>query len=114
MLARYKEIRKELEGYDKKLKLGKDGLASKKEIIILTKSDVVSEKVVAKKVAEFKKIPARSASSSASAGGNPKVFTLSLFDDKMIKKLGDELTKILRTKAPTPKGSGSLPKASGK
>jgi len=86
MLARYKEIRKELEKYDKKLKLGKEGLASKNEIIILTKSDVINNpKEIIKKVNEFKKL-------------SKQVFVLSLYDDKMIKKLSDDLTKILKKK----------------
>ena len=84
MLKAYKEIRKELAKYDKKLKLGDDGLSEKKEIIILTKTDVVEdEKIIEKIVKEFKKL-------------DVKVFTLSLFDDKMIKKFNDELSKILK------------------
>jgi GTP-binding protein len=84
MMKSYKEIRKELEKYDKKLKLGEEGLASKKEIIILTKTDVVEDqKVIAKAVKAFEKL-------------DKKVFTLSLFDDKMIKKFRDELIKILK------------------
>lgn len=86
MMARYKEVRKELEKYDKKLKLGVDGLASKEEIIILTKSDVVDdEKFIAKTVKAFEKL-------------DKKVFVLSLFDDKMIKKFNDALAKILKKK----------------
>ncbi len=86
MMKAYKEIRKELAKYDKKLGLGDDGLCSKQEIIILTKSDVVEDpKLVAKKVKEFNKV-------------SKKVFTLSLFDDKMIKKFRDELVKILKKK----------------
>ena len=73
-------------GYDKKLKLGDEGLSEKDEIIVLTKTDVAKDlKVVAKKVAEFKKI-------------NKKVFVISLFDDKMVKKFSDELIKILQKK----------------
>ena len=84
MLKAYKEIRKELAKYDKKLKLGDDGLSEKKEIIILTKTDVVEdEKIIEKIVKEFKKL-------------DVKVFTLSLFDDKMIKNFNDELSKILK------------------
>ena len=42
MIKTYKEIRKELAKYDKKLKLTEeDSLSNKKEIIILTKSDVM-------------------------------------------------------------------------
>ena len=86
MMKSYKEIRKELEKYDKSLDLGGEGLSSKEEIIILTKTDVVEDpKIVAKKVADFKKI-------------NKNVFTLSLFDDKMVKKFQDALVKILKKK----------------
>jgi len=85
MMKSYKEIRKELEKYDKKLKLGDDGLASKDEIIVLTKTDTTDPKTVAKKVAEFKKL-------------KHKVFTITLFDDKMVKSFRDELVKILKKK----------------
>lgn len=78
MLASYKEIRKELKKYG-------HGLDEKEEIIILTKSDTVDEKIIKKKTAEFKKI-------------TNKVFVLSLYDDKMVKKFSDELVKILRKK----------------
>ena len=84
MIKVYKEIRKELAKYDKKLGLGEGGLSLKKEITILTKTDVVEEpKVIAKQVKEFEKM------------GN-KVYTLSLFDDDSIKKLKDGLTKLLK------------------
>ncbi len=94
MTKAYKEIRKELAKYDKKLNPptggGADGLSEKKEIIILTKTDFVSDpKAIAKVVATFKKL------APASKGG---VFTLSLFDDKLTKKLSDELIKILKKK----------------
>jgi GTP-binding protein len=80
----YKEIRKELEKYDKKLGLGKEGLSSKEEIIILTKSDVIEDpKIIAKVTKTFEKL-------------DKKVFVLSLFDDKMVKKFRDELVKILK------------------
>ncbi|MFA6520463.1 MAG: GTPase ObgE [Candidatus Paceibacterota bacterium] len=86
MVKAYKEIRKELEKYDKKLNLGDEGLASKKEIIVLTKTDVVEDlKLITKVTKEFQKI-------------NKNVFTLSLYDDKMVKKFSDELTKILKKK----------------
>ncbi|MCM2339498.1 MAG: GTPase ObgE [Burkholderiales bacterium] len=86
MMKVYKEIRKELEKYDKNLGLGNEGLSQKDEIIILTKMDVVEdEKIIDKKIADFKKI-------------SKKVFALSLFDDKSVKKLKDELIKILQKK----------------
>ena len=86
MLKSYKEIRKELEKYDKNFDLSEDGLSVKEEIIILTKTDIVYDpKIIAKKVSDFKKI-----------GKN--VFTLSLFDDKMVKKFQDALVKILKSR----------------
>ena len=84
IMKSYKEVRKELKKYDKKLNLGKDGLSFKKEIIILSKSDMVSDlKVITKKVKDFQKI-------------SKNVFTISLFDDRLVKKLNDALIKILR------------------
>ncbi len=86
MMKVYKEIRKELSTYDKKNKLGEDGLAEKEEIIILTKTDVIEDsKFVAKKIKDFEKL-------------SEKVFAISLYDDKSIKKLRDELVKILKKK----------------
>ncbi|MBI2627751.1 GTPase ObgE [Candidatus Nomurabacteria bacterium] len=86
MMKSYKEIRKELEKYDKNLNLGENGLSEKKEIIILTKTDVVDDqKIIAKAIKTFEKL-------------DKKVFTLSLFDDKMIKRFGDALVKILKKK----------------
>ena len=85
MMKVYKEIRKELAKYDKNLNLGIDGLSEKEEIIILTKTDTIEdEKIIAKKIAEFKKL-------------DKKVFVLSLFDDKMVKKFKDDLVKILKS-----------------
>lgn len=83
MSKTYKEIRKELQKYDKKLKLGDEGLSEKDEIIILTKTDVTDEKTIAKAVKAFEKL-------------DKQVFTLSLFDDKATKKLSDSLIKILK------------------
>lgn len=86
MMKSYKEVRKELAKYDKKFGLGADGLSQKEEIIILTKSDVAeSEKLIEKKLKDFKKV-------------SKNVFVLSLFDDKMVKKLSDALVKILKSR----------------
>ncbi|OGI46278.1 hypothetical protein A2121_01535 [Candidatus Nomurabacteria bacterium GWB1_40_6] len=86
MLKAYKEVRKELAQYGQELD-------EKEEIIILTKTDVVEDtKRITKEVEKFKKMLARS------YGGNKNVFTLSLFDDKMVKKLNDSLSKILKKK----------------
>ena len=90
MLKSYKEIRKELAKYDNKLGLDKDGLpaqaglSSKQEIIILTKTDVMENpKIITKAVKAFEKL-------------GRKVFTISLFDDKMVKKFKNDLSKILK------------------
>jgi GTPase len=86
MMKVYKEIRKELEKYDKNLNLGEEGLSKKDEIIILTKSDVIENlKIIEKKKKEFEKL-----------GG--KVFILSLYDDKSVKNFKDALMKILKKK----------------
>ena len=87
MTKAYKEIRKELEKYDKNLGLPKgEGLASKEEIIVLTKTDFVDDKkIIEKQKKAFEKL-------------SPKVFVLSLFDDASVKALRDGLIKILEKK----------------
>lgn len=75
MLKRYKEIRKELEKYAQ-------DLDKKKEIIILTKTDMTDAGTVKKKIEEFKKI-------------SKNVFAITLYDDKSVKKLRDTLVKTL-------------------
>jgi len=86
MMKAYKEIRKELSQYDKKLNLQNDKLSEKEEIIILTKIDTVSDdKVVDKAVKAFEKL-------------DKKVFLLTLYDDKIIKEFRDNLVKILEKK----------------
>lgn len=78
LMTTYKNIRKELENYDK-------DLAAKDEIIILTKTDMSDEKTIAKTVKSFEKL-------------GKVVLTMSAFDDESVKKVGDELVKILRAK----------------
>jgi GTP-binding protein len=73
----YKQIRKELGFFDK-------ALLEKDEVIILTKTDVIDDqKKIDKVKKEFLKL-------------KKPVFTLSLYDDVSIKKLRDELVKLLR------------------
>ena len=72
----YKTIRTELEAYSPEL-------AEKPEIILLTKTDLVTPAVLKKKIAEAKKL-------------NKQVYTVSILDDAAIKKLKDALVKILR------------------
>lgn len=74
----YKQIRKELGAYDKTL-------LEKREVIVLTKTDVTDEKTVAKAIKEFEKL------------GKP-VLTLSLYDDASIKAFIKELAKLLKIK----------------
>lgn len=74
--AAYKTIRGELEAFG-------EGLAEKKEIIILTKTDLVDDETLEKKVKEAKKL-------------NPDVLYVSVIDDEQVKALKDNLVKILR------------------
>lgn len=86
MMKVYKEIRKELEKYDKNLGLGDEGLSQKDEIIVLTKSDVIeNEKIIEREKDKFKKI-------------SKNIFIISLYDDKSVKKFRDELMKIFKKK----------------
>jgi GTP-binding protein len=78
MMKVYKQIRKELGAYDK-------SLLEKKEVIVLTKTDVVDQKTVDKAIKDFEKT------------GN-KVLTLSLYDDKSIKAFMKDLAKLLKAK----------------
>lgn len=75
-MAVYKQIRKELGAYDK-------AMLDKDEIIVLTKTDMVTEKVVEKVNKEFEKL------------GKP-VLTLTLYDDVSVKAFMKELAKILK------------------
>ncbi len=73
----YKQIRKELGSYDK-------ALLEKKEIIVLTKTDIMTDEKKLEKIRkEFEKL-------------DEPVFTLSLYEDKSLKKLIDGLVKLLR------------------
>ncbi|MEI6660344.1 MAG: GTPase ObgE [bacterium] len=76
MLKNYKAIRKELGAYDKTL-------VEKKEVIVLTKTDLVDDKAIDKAVKEFEKL-------------DKPVLTLSLYDDKSIKAFMKDLAKLLK------------------
>jgi len=73
----YSTIRKELESYG-------DGLVDKKEILILTKTDAVTEDVLKKAIKRMKKI-------------NKNIFTVTILDDVSVKNLKDDLVKVLRS-----------------
>jgi GTP-binding protein len=74
--AAYKAIRKELESYSTEL-------AAKREILILTKTDLIDEKTLEKRVKEAKKL-------------NPNVLYVSVINDAQVKALKDGLVKTLR------------------
>lgn len=80
MMKTYKEVRNELEKYG-------EGLAEKNEIILLTKTDVLPEdereKIVEKKIKEFKKLA-------------KEVYALTLYDDASVKSFIDALVKYLK------------------
>ncbi len=78
MMKVYKQIRKELGTYDKTL-LEKD------EVIVLTKTDVVDQKTIDKKIKEFGKL-------------DKPVLTLSLYDDASVKIFMKALAKLLKGK----------------
>lgn len=76
LMAPYKIIRNELAKFDAEL-------LKKPEIIILTKTDLVTKEVVAEKVKEFKSL-------------QENIFLISVYDLNAIKSLSDNLVKILR------------------
>jgi GTP-binding protein len=75
----YKNIRKELEKFDGEL-------LQKKEIIVLSKTDMLDQTDIDKKLKDLK-------SKLEKASGNKNIFTMSLFDDKSIKDFGTYITK---------------------
>jgi GTPase len=76
MMGIYKVIRNELKTFDK-------ALAEKEEVIILTKTDTVTQDIVKERTKEFKKI-------------SKNIFSVSILDDTSVKELKDNLVKILR------------------
>lgn len=80
MMKVYKEIRNELSSYG-------DGLDAKEEIILLTKTDVLSEdqreKIIKEKINEFEKL-------------GKKVYTITLYDENSIKDFADILMHYLK------------------
>ena len=84
VLDTYKTVRKELIDYDARLNglVGQDALASKEEIIILTKTDLIDKDKLQKIVAQMSKFG--------------KVYEISIYDDESLKVFVDGLVKILR------------------
>jgi GTP-binding protein len=76
VVAAYKTVRGEISEYG-------EGLADKKEIIILTKTDAVEEKVWQDQLKKLKKI-------------NKDIYTVSVIDDASVKTLRDNLILELK------------------
>jgi GTP-binding protein len=72
----YKTIRKELKEYS-------DELAKKEEVVILTKTDMVDEKVLKSSIKKLSRL-------------NPNILSVTVLDDISTKNLKDSLIKILR------------------
>ncbi len=76
LVKAYKVIRNELKEYSEEL-------GDKKEVVILTKTDLVDKKALASAVKKIQKL-------------NKDVLTVSILDDESLKKLKDDLIKTLR------------------
>ncbi|MFA6226891.1 MAG: GTPase ObgE [Candidatus Paceibacterota bacterium] len=76
LVKNYKVIRKELKDYSEEL-------AEKKEIVILTKTDLVDAKKLSAAKKKIEKL-------------NKNILTVTVYDNDSIKELGDKLIKILR------------------
>ncbi len=79
VLKAYKDIRKELGEYDPEL-------LKKKEVVVLTKTDVIDNDADIEKIVEKMK------------KASPLVFTVSLYDDASVKHLQDSLIKLVSGK----------------
>jgi GTP-binding protein len=77
LVKAYKVIRNELKEYSEEL-------AEKKEVLILTKTDLVDEKTLDQAIKKVSKL-------------NKNILTVTVLDDDSIKKLKDDLIKIFRT-----------------
>lgn len=78
-MAVYETVRNELSAFDKVL-------ADKREIIVLTKTDMVTPERVAEVTKQMKKL-------------RPEVFAISILDDIVTKSFQDELLKLLKAAA---------------
>lgn len=76
LVKAYKVIRNELKAYSEEL-------ADKKEIVIITKTDLVDEKTLDKAINKLSKF-------------NEDILSVTVLDDNSVKKLKDNLIKMLR------------------
>jgi len=76
VISAYKAVHGELEKYG-------NGLAEKREVVILTKTDLVDAKAVTVARKALKKI-------------NPEIFEVSVLDDAAVKKIGEEIVQLLQ------------------
>ena len=76
VLEAYNTIRAELISYG-------ETLPEKKEVVLLTKTDLVTPASLKKSLTKIKKV-------------NKNVLTVSILDDESVKKLKDGLVKVLR------------------
>lgn len=75
IVSAYKTVRQEIEKFDKEI-------LNKREVVILTKTDLVDSKALVEAVKEIQKI-------------NPNVLTVTVYDDESLKKLKDSILKFL-------------------
>ncbi len=80
------DLKKDYEIVRHELKDFAEELTKKKEIVLLTKSDLVSAKILAKKVSTLKKISA--------LGGNPVVLAVSIHDWDSLQNLSEKLLRL--------------------
>jgi GTPase involved in cell partitioning and DNA repair len=88
MIETYKTVRKELEQY------GHD-MVEKKEIILLTKTDVLEPEARAERIAEVKKKLAKQGFLKNIDDSEKDILTVSVYDLEAIKSLSEYLTQHL-------------------
>ena len=71
----YETVRKEFRAYS-------DGLSQKKEVILVTKIDLVDEKTVKKKMSELRKV-------------EKEIYTVSIFSEESLKDLKNLIKKVI-------------------
>ena len=83
-VSEYKVVRNELELYNKDLHLSELDMTKKPEIVVLTKTDMVSREEAERKYNLLKKV-------------NKNTYKVSILDDSLVHELGNFLTKTFKT-----------------